>query len=128
MNSEFVEQFELVQADAHRVNVQNGWWEEREKIDCWCASYGVDYGPHLAIELIGLAHTELSEAVEAARKHDPKTWGDHTTKDTMVRELAGTVVRIMDMAEYFGLPLAKAIEGEIEANRTRGYKHGGKKA
>lgn len=128
MSSEFVEQFQLAQADAHRVNVQNGWWDQRHRIRELCGGSGISYSPNLAIELIGLAHTELSEAVEAARKHDSKTWGDYTTKDTMVRELAGTVVRIMDMAEYFGLPLAKAIEAEIEANRTRGYMHGGKKA
>lgn len=128
MNSEFVEQFERVQAEAHRVNVDIGWWDERWRINHLCCGASISYGPHLAIELISLMRTELSEAVEAARKHDPKTWGDYTTKDAMVRELAGTIVRIMDMAEYFGLPLANAIEAEIEANRTRGYMHGGEKA
>jgi len=128
MNSEFVEQFNFVQADAFRVNLTNGWWAERAAIRSICQREGIDFRPHLAIELLGLIHTEPSEAIEAARKHPPEKWGDHTTKDTLVRELAGTVVRIMDMAEYFGLPLAQAIEAEIEANRTRGYMHGGKAA
>lgn len=128
IDSKFVIEFSYKQSDAHKVNVQNGWWKERSRIFRACDEIEIDYEPHLAIELIGLHHTELSEAVEAARKHPIESWGDYTTKDTMVRELAGAVVRIMDMAEFFGLPLAKAIEAEIEANRGRGHMHGGKKA
>lgn len=125
---QFVREFEQVQLNAFRVNLANGWWSERSRIREICEREGIDFRPHLAIELIGLAHTELSEAVEAARKHPHETWCNHTKKDTLVRELAGTVVRIMDMAEYFGLPVAQAIEAEIEANRTRGFMHGGKAA
>lgn len=128
IKSTFVLMFGLKQAEAHEVNVSNGWWDERYVTENLCVKHCINHSPSLAIELIGLAHTELSEAVEAARKHPEEKWGDHTTKDTMVRELAGTVVRIMDMAEYFELPLAQAIEAEIEANRTRGYMHGGKAA
>jgi len=128
MNSEFVEQFNFVQADAFRVNLTNGWWSERTTILEICEANGIDYRPHLAIELTGLHHTELSEAIEAARKHDPETWKDHTKPHTMVREFAGAVIRIMDTCEYFGLPLAQAIEAEIEHNRTRGFRHGGKAA
>lgn len=128
IKSKFALHFGLLQREAFKINVANGWWSERQKIRRLCEAQGIDFRPHLVIELIGLAHTELSEAVEAARKHPPEKWGDHTTKDTLVRELAGTVVRIMDMAEYFELPLAQAIEAEIEANRTRGYMHGGKAA
>lgn len=127
-DSKFVMVFSAKQYDAYNINVSNGWWDERSKIVSLCDRNGIDYEPHLAIELIGLHHTELSEAVEAARKHPIESWGDYKTKDTMVRELAGAVVRIMDMAEFFGLPLAKAIEAEIEANRGRGHMHGGKKA
>ena len=126
--SRFIEQFDQVQSVAHDVNLKNGWWDQRLAVEWACGRVGIDHHPSLAIELIGLMHTELSEAVEAARKHPFETWSDHETKDTMVRELAGTIVRIMDMAEYFKLPLAKAIEAEIEANRKRGYMHGGKKA
>lgn len=127
-DSKFVIAFAAKQSDVFMVNCANGWWKERTEIDQVCDQNGIEYWPHLAIELIGLHHTELSEAVEAARKHPIESWSDHATKDTMVRELAGAVVRIMDMAEYFGLPLAKAIEAEIEANRGRGHMHGGKKA
>jgi NTP pyrophosphatase (non-canonical NTP hydrolase) len=122
--SEFVVSFNAVQLTAFNVNKANGWWNERWQIQ---AKAGEKYTPHLAIELLGLAHTELSEAIEAARKHPIEQWSDAKTKDTMVRELAGCVVRLMDMSEHFGLPLAQAIEEEIEANRSRGYMHGGRK-
>lgn len=128
IDSKFVIEFGNKQKEAYSVNVANGWWRERNNIDCALILEGIEYHPHLAIELIGLMHTELSEAVEAARKHAFCTWSDHKTKDTMVRELAGTVVRIMDMAQFFDLPLGKAIEAEIESNQTRGRMHGGKKA
>jgi hypothetical protein len=128
IDSKFVIEFDRVQQEAFLINCTNGWWSDRADIAEACVTSGVDYNPHLAIELIGLIHTELSEAVEAARKHPIESWGDYKTKDTMVRELAGCVVRIMDMAENFGLPVGRAIEAEIKANAQRGYMHGGKKA
>lgn len=128
IDSKFVIEFDRVQGEAFLINCANGWWSDRADIAEACITSGVDHNPHLAIELIGLIHTELSEAVEAARKHPIQSWSDYKTKDTMVRELAGCVVRIMDMAENFGLPVGRAIEAEIESNRGRGHMHGGKKA
>lgn len=126
--SKFTEQFKKTQQRAYEVNVGNGWWAERILIRGALLWRGIDYKPHLAIELLGLAGTEISEAIEAARKHDPSTWRDSATKDTMVRECAGTIVRLMDLCEYLGLPLGEAIEKEIEENSKRGFKHGGKAA
>lgn len=127
-DEEFIKQFRAVQNTAHTINRENGWWNQRFQTLVILKEQGVDYCPNLAIELIGLCHTELSEAVEAARKHRQQSWADAKTKDTMVRELAGTIVRIMDMSEFFELPLAEAILEEIKANAQRGYMHGGKKA
>ena len=127
-NDSFVSEFSGVQAEAYQVNLLNGWWGRRSNIVSMCAADGINYSPHLAIELLGLVHSEISEAVEAARKHDSETWKDYTKPDTMVREMAGAIVRLMDMAQYFELPLGKAILSEIEANRQRGFRHGGKAA
>ena len=125
---EFIKQFRAVQTTSHTINRENGWWNQRWQTVATLRDKGIDHDPNLAIELIGLCHTELSEAVEAARKHRKQSWADAKAKDTMVRELAGTIVRIMDMSEFFGLPLAEAILEEIKANAQRGYMHGGKKA
>jgi len=126
--SRFTEQFKETQREAHRINVHNGWWEERRKIRDVLAVEGIDNSPHEVIELLGLAGTEIAEAIEAARKHPKSQWGNFHTKDTLVRECAGTVVRLMDLCEAYGLPLGDAIEAEIEANAARGFRHGGKKA
>jgi hypothetical protein len=125
----FVTAMSAVQREVHRVNRENGWWEEREvMIRVFTEATGKSYHPHLIIELIGLGHTELSEGVEAARKHPPHTWADHTKKDTLGRELGGTVVRIMDLCEFYGINLAECILAENEHNATRGFKHGGRAA
>lgn len=124
----FIEAFALIQSAAHEINRRNGWWEKRDKVLSILQSHGIDYMPNLMIELTGLSHTELSESVEAARKHPQNTWGLSNKKDTMVRELAGTIVRIMDMAEWLQLPLGEAILEELDANTLRGIRHGGKAA
>lgn len=121
----FVDTFTVVQHTAHAINVQNGWWQDR---DAYLASGLPNAAPNTVCALIGLVHTELSEAVESARKHPRSSWSDAATKDTMVRELAGTVVRVMDLAERFGLPLGAAIIQELNANMQRGFRHGGKAA
>jgi len=126
--SRFTEQFRQKQTEAHRVNVANGWWAERYAIEQILSEHNIDNSPHEVIELLGLAATEIAEAIEAARKHPKSQWGDANTKDTLVRECAGTVVRLMDLCEAYGLPLGEAIDAEIEANAARGYKHGGKAA
>lgn len=122
---EFVHIFDWAQRAAYRVNVGNGWWDDRNAI---IRSEMPGALPIVVTACLGLVATEVSEAIEAVRKHDSVTWSDANTKDTLVRELAGAVVRCMDLAERLELPLAEAIVAEIKANAERGYKHGGKAA
>lgn len=121
----FVVVFNNVQAQAFTVNCQNGFWDSRNKL---IESGMVGSVETVALSCLALVTSEVAEAMEAVRKHDLKTWGDADTKDTLVRELAGTVIRCMDLSERFNLPLAQAIVREIEANAKRGYMHGGKAA
>lgn len=122
---QFVASFGAMQGTVYRVNDRNGWWDDRR---AYLHSGLPNAEANTVCALTGLIHTELSEAIEAARKHPPSTWDDHTTKDTMVREFAGAVVRIMDACAALGLPLAAAIVAEVNANAARGYRHGGKAA
>lgn len=121
---DFIQAFSRACKGAYQVNVSNGWWVDRNAF----IEASPNVTPLVAIGCLGLVHTEVSEAIEAVRKHDPATWADAKTKDTLVRELAGTIVRCMDLAERFNLPLAEAIVEEIKANAERGYRHGGKAA
>lgn len=118
---------EVIQEIAHKVNLANGWWEEREFVQKELSHF-MDNTPHMAIELLGLVTSEISEAMEAARKHPRSQWGDAKTKDTMVREMGGAIVRLMDLAEHLQLPLGAAVIEEIRHNATRGYRHGGRAA
>ena len=111
-------------ATAHKINVANGWWEDRENVNMAHPSGQL----HVALGCIALIHTELSEAVEALRKHDPETWTDHTKKDTFIRELAGAKIRIDDLAVWMGGSIGLAMQAELENNATRGIRHGGKRA
>lgn len=111
--------------EAWIVNDANGWWQERRRI----MESGLPGSvPNVVIACLGLVTSEVAEAMEAVRKHDPKTWGDVKTKDTLARELAGATVRIMDIAAELDIDLGQAIHEEVEANRARGHKHGGKAA
>lgn len=113
-----------VSHEVHRVNVGNGCWEDRMAIT---AAHPKSMH-QIVLAALALVTTEVSEAVEAIRKHDPTTWRDTKTKDTFARELAGATIRIMDLAAATGVDLGEAIRAELEANKSRGHRHGGKAA
>lgn len=121
----FIDSFQIAQRSAYGVNYRNGWWADR---DMMMASGMPNAVPMVMLGCLGLVTSEVAEAMEAARKHEFATWGDTKSKDTLVRELAGTVIRCMDIAERFDLRLAEAIVEEIKANAERGFRHGGKAA
>jgi len=75
-------------------------------------------------EKIALMHSELSEALEGIRKNLPS---DHLPGFLMeTEELADCIIRIMDYAQHFDLPLADAITEKVKFNTTREYLHGKK--
>lgn len=73
-----------------------------------------------------LIHSETSEATEGVRK-DLKD--DHLPHRSMeVAELADTVIRILDYAGAYDLPLAEVILEKMAYNTQRPYMHGDKRA
>lgn len=99
---------EICRADA----TANGWWEN----------------PRSEPELIALMHSELSEALECIREHEPDLYfGDNEKPLGKMSEYADVLIRIFDAVGPQGLQLAEAVKAKIEFNRTRGHRHGGKK-
>lgn len=128
-------------AAVHRVAVAHGWWEDSPH-----------HSPPSFPEVIALCHSELSEALEAYRSgEDPQVinytfegCGD-VTKDACAGcfggnpkcgiakpdgvpvELADCIIRILDYCASAGIDIEGAVARKHEHNKTRSYRHGGKR-
>lgn len=104
------EAFRTMQHAVHQNAKDHGWWDEQREDGT----------------LLALMHSEISECLEALRKGDFK---DEHCPDFLNSEieLADVVIRIMDFCESKGYNLGKAVIAKHEFNKTRPFKHGGKK-
>ena len=91
------------------INKANGWnvsqpgdWEQPYKVPA----------------IIALIHSEASEALEAFRANDRANFGE---------ELADILIRVLDCAPGLGVDIDAEVRNKLEKNKTRGYRHGGKK-
>ncbi len=104
------------QKEIHGLAKEKGWWEAPER------SF---------LEIAALIHSEISEAVEEWRGGEipQRHWSYVDGQPTgVIIELADAVIRIMDYCERKGYDLETAIAQKHEYNKTRPYKHGGKRA
>lgn len=111
---ENLKRFDVMVKDVHETAVQHGWWDKPP-----------EFGT-----LIALCHSELSEALEEYRKgkEPAETYYREDGKpEGIPSELADTVIRIMDMCGYYGIDLEAMLIEKTEFNKSRPYKHGGKK-
>ncbi|KKN03985.1 hypothetical protein LCGC14_1102190 [marine sediment metagenome] len=82
-------------------------------------------------EKIALCHSELSEALEEWRdKKAPVYFNDDKPNkpEGWGIELVDVVIRIFDMCAQYDLDLDHMMRVKMEYNKTREYRHGGKRA
>ena len=103
------EELEKIIQEVHKD--QTRWWVDPETKQPIERNIG---------ELIALCHSELSEALEAARKGLKDDHLPH--RDGLTVELADNIIRVFDMAGGLKLDLAGAIVEKLAYNRTR-YDH-----
>lgn len=103
--------------EAYEIADEHGWHEEVRQLP----------------ELMALLHTEISEAFEEWRDgHEPTEIYYNVEKPNKPEgipiELADLMIRVFDICGMFGIDLDEAIRIKTEYNKTRPYRHGGKRA
>ena len=98
----------------HENAVDHGWWDEERGFP----------------EVLVLIHSEVSEALEEYRNGRLPTevyTGNGGKPEGIPIELADVIIRIFDYCGYAGIDIDAAITQKHEFNKTRPYRHGGKK-
>ena len=97
--------------EIHQNAVAHGWWDEER-------SFG---------DILALCHSELSEALEQYRDEKPLVYEVNGKPEGIAVEMADAVIRILDWAGKAGVDMEQIILQKHEYNKTRPYRHGGKK-
>lgn len=103
-----------VAKEIHENAVEHGWWEDERSFP----------------EIISLIHSEASEALEEYRNgHGAMEvyYGYDEKPEGIPIELADVIIRILDYCAYAGIDIDTAINEKHEYNKSRPYRHGGKK-
>ena len=108
----YISTTKTIQKACHQQSIESGFWF----IDSDGKAIRQDWEPRNNVaEKIALIHSELSEALEGLREDD--------TKNVAI-ELADTIIRVYDLAEFLHLDIGKAVIEKMRINSFRPHKHG----
>lgn len=89
--------------EAHGTAIDKGWW----------------IFPRTDLEIHALIHSEVAEATEAYREKNSYK---------QIEELADVIIRIADFCGERNWDLSTILEMKLAYNKTRPFRHGGKRA
>lgn len=72
----------------------------------------------------GIAIGEFLDDAETATPQQYKNSYEAFVKDKFEAELAGTLIRVLDLCGRMGIDIENHVQAELKYNRTRQYKHG----
>ncbi len=106
------------QVGVHALAQEKGWYDGRSA------------APREILANLMLVVSEIAEAAEEIRAGNVQDiYKDVTGKPCgLPVELADAVIRILDTATWLGIDVEAAMMTKHMYNKTRPYKHGGKKA
>lgn len=124
IHQQFINSLSALAAQAHANARAKGFWEVIEGLK------GHPRWPEVEVmwklSRIALIHSEASESLEGIRKG---LKDDHLPHRSMeVAELADVIIRILDYAGAYNLPLAEVVIEKMTYNTGRPFMHGDKKA
>ena len=108
-----------LQENIHQGNVDAGWWTDLDTLQSLAEECRIRtrFGKALVAEKLALIHSEVSEAMEGARKN---LMDDKLPHRKMIEvELADALIRILDLAGALQLDLAGAIQEKLAYNAVR---------
>jgi len=111
-DADFVEAFDRVAHEVHRISVSQGLWQDGSKRDIW--------------KVMAWGMSEFAEALECYREGNgpDKNITDMSGLEVQLSDVLGI---LLDMQAGFGLKIAEALQKKMEFNKSRGWMHGGKK-
>lgn len=110
-----------LQEEIHKGNVAAGWWTDlTAELTSNLVEHvrqGTRMGKAIVAEKLCLVHSEVSEAMEGARKN---LMDDKLSHRKMIEvELADAVIRILDLGGALGLNIGAAIQEKRRYNAVR---------
>ena len=111
----------------HENAVAHGWWAQGV---CDGGDFRIDGDVDRPLpEILMLCVCELAESMEEYRNGKPLIYeGDNGKPEGIAVEMVDCIIRILDWMAHNGVDVDELIQKKHEYNRTRPYRHGGKKA
>jgi len=100
--------------EIHTLAIEKGWWDDGDN--------------RKFPEIAALIHCEVSEAVEEYRNSSPNVYLKEDKPEGIGIELADVIIRVLDYCAREKIDIDNCLTIKHEYNKTRPYRHGGKKA